>query len=352
MQENKSSILRNSTLKKEKENSNNFTSGGTCITLTEENIEPIKKIQFRISGKQDDDSQRVPRSRSKDLENEAVPVVLLPQKFHHLLPTTSISISSLASFEVSKRLGKGAYATVHLIRDLNTNESFALKTYAKTYFTKPHRIENIQKEVQILSSLTHPNIVKLHYTCETSTKVHLIMAVGGTFALDTFLSVQEGKRISERKAARIIRQVADALSYMHSIGVSHRDIKLGNVLINDKGKICVIDFGFTVDGGNNKLKNYCGTPCYMSPEIVEKKPYLGDKADVWALGVMLFRLCFGEQPFKGKSNELKKNIIDGKWEFPPDGSHQLKKLFCMTFQMDPSLRCNMRDVLQKMLIIR
>ena len=105
--------------------------------------------------------------------------------------------------------------------------------------------------------------------------------------------------MGEKEAALILRQICEALKYLHGMGISHRDIKLGNVLISDSHKVELIDFGFATYSGDIKLSSYCGTPCYMCPEILEKTPYVGRQADLWATGILLFRLVCGITPFKG-----------------------------------------------------
>lgn len=80
-------------------------------------------------------------------------------------------LKSLSRFEVKDRLGKGAYARVHLVKDKETKKYFALKTYPKDYLTKPHRIANIRNEVGLLFEVTHPNIIELHHVCETNDNV-------------------------------------------------------------------------------------------------------------------------------------------------------------------------------------
>ena len=125
------------------------------------------------------------------------------------------------------------------------------------------------------------------------------MEKSNSVSLDKYLDSKPEKRISEAEAASILIQMAEALKYLHSLGVSHRDIKLGNVLISDSGKVELIDFGFATMSFEAKLTSFCGTPCYMCPEILKKLPYIGYHADIWATGILLYRLVCGTTPFKG-----------------------------------------------------
>ena len=108
---------------------------------------------------------------------------------------------------------------------------------------------------------------------------------------------------SETECAVIFRQVMSAIEYIHALDIFHRDIKLENILIEGKtGAVKLIDFGFSCLS-KDKLKIFCGTPSYMSPEIVSKREYFGGPSDIWACGVLLYSLLFGTFPFKSVTTE-------------------------------------------------
>lgn len=173
---------------------------------------------------------------------------------------------------------------------------------------------------------------------------------GGKKSLDKYLETRPGHRVSEKEAAVMIKQLADCLLFLHKQGIAHRDIKLGNVLIGDNYKVCLIDFGFACRCGNKKLTTFCGTPCYMCPEILLKKPYYGQHADVWALGVLLYRLVCGTQPFKGKGKQLRKSITLGHFNIPQNLSTPLRGLLREMMQMNTSERATMNSVIIPFLI--
>lgn len=117
-------------------------------------------------------------------------------------------------------------------------------------------------------------------------------------------------------AAKITVQVLQGLAYMHARSIYHRDIKPENVIYNPAtGAVKIIDFGFACIS-KDKLRVFCGTPSYMSPEIVSKREYDGAASDVWASGVMLFAMLTGSVPFRAQSEkELFRKITKGAYSY-------------------------------------
>lgn len=117
--------------------------------------------------------------------------------------------------------------------------------------------------------------------------------IGGG-SLHGYLKSKPNRRLEENDAKRIFKEIVESLKYCHSRCITHRDIKLENVLLDDHGAIKMIDFGFsTCIPNDKKIKIFCGTPSYMAPEIVTKSEYCGPPADIWALGVLLFTCLSG-----------------------------------------------------------
>ena len=152
------------------------------------------------------------------------------------------------------------------------------------------------------------------------------------------------KRFStEIECAKIFVQIMSAIEYIHSQDIAHRDIKLENILIDQRtGTVKLIDFGFSCFS-KERLKIFCGTPSYMSPEIVSKKEYFGGPADVWACGVLLFTLLCGTFPFKSVTTEkeLFRKINRGIFNIsvgPQHMSAEAKDLIKEMLTVDPTER--------------
>lgn len=181
----------------------------------------------------------------------------------------------------------------------------------------------IHREIYILAGLEHPNIMKLFEVIDSPSKCHLVMELCHGKNLYHYIKKRPSKCLNEEEAIPIFRQIVSAVSYMHNKGLVHRDLKLENILINDQGtlEVKIIDFGFATNcQAGHKLSMFCGTPCYMDPDLVKNKKYSGQGADVWALGVILFLLITGGVPFWGENEqELYRRICAARFSLPSKG---------------------------------
>lgn len=152
-----------------------------------------------------------------------------------------------------------------------------------------------------MEKLDHQHIAKLYEAFDTHKQVFLIIEHVNGGSLHSYLKSKSDRQMPEPEAKFLFKQVVRAVNYCHARCITHRDIKLENILLNEKkNEVKVIDFGFsTCIPNTQKVKLFCGTPSYMAPEIVSKKEYLGPPADAWALGVLYFALLNGRFPFKG-----------------------------------------------------
>ena len=210
--------------------------------------------------------------------------------------------AKIEDFEVIKHIGRGAYAEVKEAVFTPTKDLVALKIYEKSKLLDPLRRNNLIREIRILESLNHPNIMKIHNCMDAGNKVIMALELIKGKSLKTHLyNIAEEKfnSISEVEAIPLFKQMISAVAYCHSKGVAHRDLKLDNVLVTPQNVIKIIDFGFASwTKSDKKCRVFCGTPAYMAPEIITKTEYLAQPADVWALGVMLYTMLCGCFPFQ------------------------------------------------------
>ncbi|XP_014599717.1 PREDICTED: uncharacterized protein LOC106784548 [Polistes canadensis] len=203
-------------------------------------------------------------------------------------------------FDIIKKLGQGTYGKVQLGINKETGQEVAIKTIKKCKIETEADLIRIRREIQIMSSVQHPNIIHIYEVFENREKMVLVMEYAAGGELYDYLS--ERKVLSEQEARRIFRQIATAVFYCHKHKICHRDLKLENILLDQIGNAKIADFGLSnVFDEQRLLSTFCGSPLYASPEIVKGTPYHGPEVDCWSLGVLLYTLVYGAMPFDGSN---------------------------------------------------
>lgn len=222
------------------------------------------------------------------------------------------------------KLGKGAYSKVykgyidHLDNDNDDPKEFVAIKKMNLEQIKAH--DCLENEIDIMKQLDHPNILKMIDVVEIEEHnekiIYIILEICGGGDLKKLVN----KRIMKEKyAITYFKQIADGLQYLRQQKIIHRDLKPQNVLLSTDRKIIKIaDFGFAKIIGNEALaETLCGSPLYMAPEILLKKPYTS-KADLWSVGVMLYEVLCGRHPFKSVDSivDLVHKVETDKIQFP------------------------------------
>ncbi|XP_043071789.1 calcium/calmodulin-dependent protein kinase type 1 isoform X2 [Drosophila grimshawi] len=212
-------------------------------------------------------------------------------------------------------LGTGAFSEVRLAESKESpGDHFAVKIIDKKALKGKE--ESLENEIRVLRRLTHPNIVQLLETYEDKAKVYLVMELvtGG----ELFDRIVEKGSYTEKDASHLIRQILEAVDYMHEQGVVHRDLKPENLLYyspDDESKIMISDFGLSKTEDSGIMATACGTPGYVAPEVLAQKPY-GKAVDVWSIGVISYILLCGYPPFYDENDaNLFAQILKGEFEF-------------------------------------
>jgi len=264
----------------------------------------------------------------------------------------NVKKDKLSKYEIGEELGKGAYAVVKKIKNIITNEEYAVKIYEKEKLNSNSKKSCVTKEIQILKRLNHKNIAKLIEVISNEKQILVIQELVEGISLREYynneIRHQKGISIHKENIFRtIFKQIFEAMDYVHKQGMAHRDIKLENILIKKNYEIKIIDFGFGMYNPENKLqKFFCGTPNYMAPEIAEKKPYNGQLADMWSLGILVYKIFCADFPFKGKNEkELYKAIKTGKFTMASYTPEYAKKVICSLIVLNPNKRMTCEDVL-------
>lgn len=206
----------------------------------------------------------------------------------------------LKEYKIKHVLGKGSYGEVKLCLHEKSGSMYAVKIYPKKFLKDKIKKQNLQNEKDILLQIDHDNIIKLFKIVDGASYIYLLTEYAGKSSLHEVLTNSTKTMFSEEEARPIMWQLCQAIIYLHEEGIIHRDIKLHNILVNDHNILKLIDFGFALKMKEDDLiQVFCGTPSYMSPEIVNRTPYDGKASDVWAFGVCIYRMVIGTFPFRG-----------------------------------------------------
>lgn len=255
-----------------------------------------------------------------------------------------------------KQLGKGSYSKVYKGYYIDNNSS-SLETERKYVAIKKMRNlqlkahECLENEIDIMKKLDHPNILKLIDVIEQEENGENIMYIvleycGGGDLKKLVTDKHEKKKLKEKYAIYYFKQIAEGLQYLRTHNIVHRDIKLHNILLSqDRRTLKIADFGFAKIIDNEMLvETLCGTPLYMAPEILQKKPYT-NKADLWSVGVMLYEVLCGSHPFSSIESifDLVHKINQDTIQFPNFLSWPCKDLLKRLLTKNPKERIEWDD---------
>ncbi|XP_052019044.1 sperm motility kinase 2A-like [Apodemus sylvaticus] len=246
-----------------------------------------------------------------------------------------------SQYRVLNTIGHGGCATVKLAKHRLTGTPVAVKMIDK----QKHRHHPVTSEVDIMTRLNHPNIISLQQVIQTEKTIYLVMELSKGESLYDY--IHHAGPLQEDEARTIFKQILSAISYCHDLGIIHRDLKPGNIMIDRKGVIKLIDFGLsTLVNPGQKLNFHCGTLPYAPPEIVLGRLYDGPKVDIWALGVALYYMTAGRVPFDAvKVPELRRQILSGQYPVPSGISIELDDLISILLSANPKHRPTVAEVM-------
>ncbi|CAI0409138.1 unnamed protein product [Linum tenue] len=207
-------------------------------------------------------------------------------------------------FSSLEMIGRGSFGDVYKAFDKELNKEVAIKVIDLE--ESEDDIEDIQKEIAVLSQCRCPYITEYYGSYLQQTKLWIIMEymAGGSVAdlvvliNITLLQLQSGPPLDETSIACILRDLLHAVEYLHNEGKIHRDIKAANILLSENGDVKVADFGVSAQLTRtiSRRKTFVGTPFWMAPEVIQNSEGYNEKADIWSLGITAIEMAKGEPP--------------------------------------------------------
>ena len=256
----------------------------------------------------------------------------------------------VGDYLLNDEIGSGGFPKVVLGTHIPTGEKVAIKIMDKEQILSDElNRERVLSEIAILKIVRHNNIIKLYEVMETPKNIYLVMEYcDGGELFDYIVSKQH---LSEKQACVFFQEIIDALTYLHSQNIVHRDVKPENILLESFGKkmTCkLIDFGISRTYTLDKLiSTPCGTASYAPPEMHRGEEYYGLLSDVWSAGVLLYAMVFGYLPFCEEDEDTNiDNIIKGNYEIPEEASPDLTDFLKHILDIDPLTRYDLEQIKQ------
>ncbi|KAK3540425.1 hypothetical protein QTP70_030974 [Hemibagrus guttatus] len=245
-----------------------------------------------------------------------------------------------------KVLGKGGFAKCYELTDLSAGKVFAAKIIPHTRVAKPHQREKINREIELHRGLSHKHIVHFYHHFEDKDNIYILLEYCSRRSLAHILKAR--KVLTEPEVRYYLKQTVSALKYLHDQEILHRDLKLGNLFVSDSMELKVGDFGLAakLEPVSNRRKTICGTPNYLSPEVLNKQGH-GWESDVWALGCVMYTLLQGKPPFE--TNNLKETyrcIKEARYSLPSSLSLPARQLIASMLSRDPTDRPRLDEIAQ------
>ncbi|KAM4829899.1 serine/threonine-protein kinase PLK1 [Thomomys bottae] len=261
------------------------------------------------------------------------------------IPEVLVDPRSRRRYMRGRFLGKGGFAKCFEISDADTKEVFAGKIVPKSLLLKPHQKEKMSMEISIHRSLAHQHVVGFHGFFEDSDFVFVVLELCRRRSL---LELHKRRKaLTEPEARYYLRQIVLGCQYLHRNRVIHRDLKLGNLFLNEDLEVKIGDFGLAtkVEYDGERKKTLCGTPNYIAPEVLSKKGH-SFEVDVWSIGCIMYTLLVGKPPFETSClKETYLRIKKNEYSIPKHISPVATSLIQRMLQTDPTARPTIHELL-------
>ncbi|KAI0684225.1 hypothetical protein BC835DRAFT_1390637 [Cytidiella melzeri] len=265
------------------------------------------------------------------------------------------TIPKFGPYLLLRTLGEGEFGKVKLGLHMQWGEEVAVKLMRRGNIDTSVRMSKVEREIEVLRSLKHPNIVRLYDVIETDKYIGIILeyASGG----ELFDHILAHRYLRERDACKLFCQLISGVWYIHQKKIVHRDLKLENLLLDRNRNVIITDFGFAnrfEHRSDDLMQTSCGSPCYAAPELVISDGlYVGSAVDIWSCGVILYAMLAGYLPFDDDPanpdgdniNLLYKYIVNTPLSFPEYISAEARDLLAKMLVPDPTRRADLQAIM-------
>ncbi|KAG9511368.1 Serine/threonine-protein kinase PLK1, partial [Fragariocoptes setiger] len=261
------------------------------------------------------------------------------------VPDTVVDTKGRRTYKKGDFLGKGGFAKCYELIDVDSKIKYAGKVIGKSQLTKTAQREKMSQEIDIHRSISHKHIVKFYSYFEDKDNIYIILEL---CTKKSMMELHRRRRtLTEPEIRYFVRQIALACLHLHENMIIHRDLKLGNIFINDTMDVKLGDFGLATRVDNESQRKYtlCGTPNYLAPEILLKCGH-SYQVDVWSLGCIVYTLAVGKPPFETTDlQDTYKRIKHNQYEIPATLGRELSTFIEKMLRADPKERPTMTSIL-------
>lgn len=252
-------------------------------------------------------------------------------------------------YTIIREIGSGGYATCYAARDKKYQEEFAIKAISLEGDNKISALESYCNEIEALKKLIHPNIVSIYNYFREGNFLFVVLEYCSKGSLKDL--IESKVAITKVMFLKIAKQIIQALEYVHSLNIAHRDIKPANIFIDVYDRPKIGDFGISqfIDQ-KTMCHTYNGSWLFLAPEVINKKPHNPLAADIWSLGVTLYCLYYGRDPWTQVANskvDITNMITYGQVHFPANSDTQIAYLLSSMMKVNPDDRATAEQLLSR-----
>ncbi|KAF8596943.1 Pkinase-domain-containing protein [Ceratobasidium sp. AG-I] len=298
---------------------------------------------------------RARRASGSTAKNAVVDVSQHPAAVAYQAAHPKRAIPRFGPYLLLQTLGEGEFGKVKLGLHATWGEEVAVKLIRRGNVENALRMSKVEREIEVLRTINHPNIVRLYDVIETDKYIGIVLeyASGG----ELFDHILAHRFLRERDACKLFAQLISGVSYIHQKKIVHRDLKLENLLLDRNRNVIITDFGFAnrfEHRPDDLMQTSCGSPCYAAPELViSEGEYVGSAVDIWSCGVILYAMLAGYLPFDDDPanpdgdniNLLYKYIVTTPLTFPDYVSQAARDLLARMLVPDPKHRADLATIM-------
>lgn len=206
------------------------------------------------------------------------------------------AILDRSGYQITTLIGEGTFGKVYKAFQIREPTNIVAIKHIKTQAdNSTYTIKFLPRELELIQKMHHPNIINVNLVVNERPDIFIFMEYA---AHGTVFDIMNGEPLTENKTREITRGIVNAVFYLHTNGIAHRDLKLTNILLTEDDLVKLTDFGFAIEIKPGELSStWVGSSGYFPPEILERVEYDSKKVDMWCLGICVFHMLNGRPPF-------------------------------------------------------